>query len=238
MSIHIAAMLPIALLIPWSILLQRWLYGVRTASLTSILNVFRTAVFGKAILVALPLWAINLVVSTLVMGSTTTTWSTVGLASVFLVTFPLTPLQAAGEECEFRGLVFRVAASWAKGPRVALLLGISVSSVLFAVVHFSTDPWGMDDDSGNAQRVDPERGGRASPLPHELLASVEAFAPSPGTHRRDGLPRDGEAAPDRRHRHPRMDRTRNLDRSRSPSPVRKSCPPRGPRRIARLTLED
>ncbi|MEW1841151.1 type II CAAX endopeptidase family protein [Nonomuraea angiospora] len=140
-SIHVAAMLPIALLIPWSMLIQRWLYGVRAASLTSVLNVFRTAVFGKAILIVLPLWAINLVVSTLVMGSTTTTWTTVGLASVFLVTLLLTPLQAAGEEYGFRGLVFRVAASWAKGPRAALLLGVAVSSILFAVVHFSTDPW-------------------------------------------------------------------------------------------------
>ncbi|SDL34489.1 CPBP family intramembrane glutamic endopeptidase [Microbacterium azadirachtae] len=140
-SIHVAAMLPIALLIPWSMLIQRWLYGVRAASLTSVLNVFRTAIFGRAMLVVLPLWAINLVVSNLVMGSTSTTWSTIGLASVLLATLLLTPLQAAGEEYGYRGLVFRVAASWAKGPRTALLLGIAVSSVVFAVVHFSTDPW-------------------------------------------------------------------------------------------------
>ncbi|KJL26858.1 CAAX amino terminal protease self- immunity [Microbacterium azadirachtae] len=140
-SIHVAAMLPIALLIPWSMLIQRWLYGVRAASLTSVLNVFRTAVFGKAVLIVVPLWAINLVVSNLVMDNATTTWSTVSLASVFLVTLLLTPLQAAGEEYGYRGLVFRVAASWATGPRTALLLGVAVSSIVFAVVHFSTDPW-------------------------------------------------------------------------------------------------
>lgn len=140
-SIHVAAMLPIALLIPWSMLIQRWMYGVRAASLTSVTSVFRTAVFGKAMLVVLPLWAINLVVSNLVMDSATTTWSTMGLASVFLVTLLLTPLQAAGEEYGYRGLVFRVAASWARGPRTALLLGVTVSSVIFAVVHFSADPW-------------------------------------------------------------------------------------------------
>lgn len=140
-SIQVAAMLPIALLIPWSMLLQRWLYGVRAASLTSVLNVFRTAIFGKAMLVVVPLWAINLVISNLVMDNATTTWSTVSLASVFLVTLLLTPLQATGEEYGYRGLVFRVAASWAKGPRTALLLGVAVSSIVFAVVHFSTDPW-------------------------------------------------------------------------------------------------
>jgi len=140
-SIQVAAMLPIALLIPWSMFLQRWLYGVRAASLTSVLNVFRTAVFGKAMLVVVPLWTINLVISNLVMDNATTTWSTASLASIFLVTLLLTPLQAAGEEYGYRGLVFRIAASWAKGPRTALLIGILVSSVVFAVVHFSTDPW-------------------------------------------------------------------------------------------------
>lgn len=139
--IHVAAMLPIALLIPWSMLIQRWLYGVRAASLTSVLNVFRTAIFGKALLVVVPLWAINLVVSNLVMDNATTTWTTINLAFVFLATLLLTPLQAAGEEYGYRGLVFRVAASWAKGPRAALILGIAVSSILFAVIHFSTDPW-------------------------------------------------------------------------------------------------
>ncbi len=140
-SIQVAAMLPIALSIPWSMFLQRWLYGVRAASLTSVLNVFRTAVFGKAMLVVVPLWTINLVISNLVMDNATTTWSTASLASIFLVTLLLTPLQAAGEEYGYRGLVFRIAASWAKGPRTALLIGILVSSVVFAVVHFSTDPW-------------------------------------------------------------------------------------------------
>lgn len=140
-TIHIAAMLPIALLIPWSMLIQRWLYGVRAASLTSVFGVFRTALFGKAMLVVVPLWAVNLVVSNLVMDNATTTWTTTGLAYVFLMTLLLTPLQAAGEEYGYRGLVFRVATSWARGPRPALILGIAVSSLVFAVVHFSTDPW-------------------------------------------------------------------------------------------------
>jgi hypothetical protein len=56
-------------------------------------------------------------------------------------TFLLTPLQAAGEEYGFRGLVFRVAAGWGRGPRTALVLGVLVSSVIFAVIHLSTDPW-------------------------------------------------------------------------------------------------
>ena len=58
-----------------------------------------------------------------------------------LATILLTPLQGAGEECGFRGLIFRVAGGWARGARAGLVLGIVVSSVLFALVHLSTDVW-------------------------------------------------------------------------------------------------
>jgi hypothetical protein len=39
-----------ALLIPWSMLIQRWLYGVRGSSLHSVLHAFRPALLGRAIL--------------------------------------------------------------------------------------------------------------------------------------------------------------------------------------------
>jgi len=58
-----------------------------------------------------------------------------------LATILLTPLQGAGEECGFRGLIFRVAGGWARGARAGLVLGIVVSSVLFTIVHLSTDVW-------------------------------------------------------------------------------------------------
>ncbi|TKK83649.1 hypothetical protein FDA94_32890 [Herbidospora galbida] len=47
---HAANLVSIALLIPWSMLLQRWLYGVRGASLSSVVSAFRPAVFGRAAL--------------------------------------------------------------------------------------------------------------------------------------------------------------------------------------------
>jgi len=40
-----------ALLIPWSMLIQRWLYGVPGASLHSVVSRFRFEVFGRALLV-------------------------------------------------------------------------------------------------------------------------------------------------------------------------------------------
>lgn len=130
-----------ALLIPWSMLLQRWLYGVRGASLHSVLRAFRPAVLGRAILVVAPVWAVYMSVLALVQPTAVTTWATADLVFLFAVTVVIVPLQSAGEEYGFRGLIFRVAASWGRGPRSALLLGVVVSTVLFALIHLSTDVW-------------------------------------------------------------------------------------------------
>ncbi len=59
------------------------------------------------------------------------------LAGLMLVT----PFQAAAEEYLFRGLLFRAVGSWMRTPASALIVGGVVNSVLFAAVHFSTDPW-------------------------------------------------------------------------------------------------
>ena len=53
-------------------------------------------------------------------------WSVVDLLVMFAVTIVIVPLQSAGEEYGYRGLVFRVAASWGRGPRSALVLGVAV----------------------------------------------------------------------------------------------------------------
>ncbi|MEU8359964.1 CPBP family intramembrane glutamic endopeptidase [Nonomuraea sp. NPDC048882] len=51
-----------ALLIPWSMLIQRWLYGVKGGWLHSVAGAFRPAVLGRAILFLAPVWAIYLTV--------------------------------------------------------------------------------------------------------------------------------------------------------------------------------
>ncbi|MDR7382320.1 CPBP family intramembrane glutamic endopeptidase [Promicromonospora iranensis] len=68
-------------------------------------------------------------------------WAVADLLFVFAVTIVIVPLQAAGEEYGYRGLIFRVAASWGHGPRSALVLGVVVSAVLFATIHLSADVW-------------------------------------------------------------------------------------------------
>lgn len=138
---HAVSIGSVALLLPWSMLIQRWLYGVRGGSLHSVVSRFRFDLFGRSLLVLGPIIVALLVVNDylaptekLGMDHTTVLW-------LFATSLVIVPLQAAGEEYGFRGLLFRVAASWGRGPRTALVLGLLVSSAAFALVHLSTDLW-------------------------------------------------------------------------------------------------
>lgn len=131
----------VALLIPWSMLIQRWLYGVKGATLHSVRSVFRLAVFGRAVLIILPIWTIYMVFFNWFSSYNTTEFLVADLLAIFAVSVLLAPLQSAGEEYAFRGLIFRIASGWVRSPRASLIVGIAVSSVLFAFVHSSTDPW-------------------------------------------------------------------------------------------------
>ncbi|CAK7261778.1 CAAX amino terminal protease family protein (plasmid) [Shinella sp. WSC3-e] len=131
----------VAALIPWSMFLQRWLYGVKGATLHSVRSVFRFDVFGRAMLIIVPIWTVYMVFFNWFSSYNTTEFRVADLLAIFAVSVLLGPLQSAGEEYGFRGLVFRIASSWVRNPRASLIVGIAVSSVLFALVHVSTDPW-------------------------------------------------------------------------------------------------
>lgn len=66
------------------------------------------------------------------------TGTTVALLAVSVLT---APLQSAGEELIFRGSVMPAIASWVRPARPALIAGIAGSTILFALVHVSLDPW-------------------------------------------------------------------------------------------------
>ncbi|GAA4192305.1 CPBP family intramembrane metalloprotease [Streptosporangium oxazolinicum] len=137
-----AGMASIALLAPWSMLIQRWLYGVRGPSLHSVISRFRFDLFGRALVLVGPLWVLAVVTQHVLLGpDASTEWSFTDVIGILAAVLLLTPLQAAGEEYGLRGLVFRVAGSWARGPRAGLIVGIIVSSVAFAVIHAAADPW-------------------------------------------------------------------------------------------------
>lgn len=138
---HAATMLALALLVPWSMAVQRWLYGVPGASLHSVVSRFRFDVFGRALLVLGPVLVAVTVLGTLMTPGQEVPWSHADLVGMILGVLLLTPLQAAGEEYGVRGLMFRVVGSWARGQRAGLVAGVLVTSVLFTAAHGATDPY-------------------------------------------------------------------------------------------------
>jgi len=134
-------MVSVAFLIPWSMLLQRWLYGVRGASLTSVISRFRFDIFGRALVLVVPAWIVLMTLQSLGPIPESPVWTNTDVLWFIVATLLLTPLQAAGEEYGLRGLVFRVAGGWARGARAGLVVGILVSSAVFAVIHLATDMW-------------------------------------------------------------------------------------------------
>ncbi len=136
--VHAAGIGAVALLIPWSMFIQRWLYGVKGASLHSVISRFRFDRFGRAILFSSPVF-LGVVVLQYLDPLPQTTWTYSDVLWMLAGTLLLVPLQAAGEEYGFRGLVFRVGGSWARGARAGLVVGIVVSSVAFMIVHLQAD---------------------------------------------------------------------------------------------------
>ncbi|GAA3516658.1 membrane protease YdiL (CAAX protease family) [Streptosporangium album] len=133
--------LSIAILIPWSMFIQRWLYGVKGSSLNSVASTLRPAIIGRAVMIVFPVWAVYMAIFTAVSPYQLADWAISDLILLFVITVVVTPYQAAGEEYGLRGLVFRVAGSWGRGPRTSLVLGITVSAIVFAAIHLSTDIW-------------------------------------------------------------------------------------------------
>ncbi|MEV4706239.1 CPBP family intramembrane glutamic endopeptidase [Actinoplanes sp. NPDC049316] len=137
---HASSMISLGLLVPWSMLIQRWLYGVPGASLHSVTSRFRFDLLGKSLLVLGPAWLVANALGGPTPGDEFP-WSHTDLIALFITTMLFTPLQSAGEEYGVRGLIFRVIGSWTRDPRAGLIAGVLVSSALFTAVHGATDPY-------------------------------------------------------------------------------------------------
>jgi uncharacterized protein len=138
---HAAGVFSLVLLIPYSMLLQRWLYGLPARSLHSVAGRFRFGVFGRALLAFGPFVLIVMSVGFLLTPGDPVPWSTADLVAVFIIGMTLTPLAAAGEEYGFRGLMFRIVGSWTRGSLSGAMLGIGVTTVLFSLFHGTIDPY-------------------------------------------------------------------------------------------------
>ena len=107
--VHAAGMASVAFLIPWSMLIQRWLYGVKGASLHSVISRFRFDIFGRALVLIMPAWIVYMGLQYVAPVPEGVAWTNTDVVLFILATLLLTPLQAAGEEYGFRGLIFRIA---------------------------------------------------------------------------------------------------------------------------------
>lgn len=138
---HTLSLVAVALVVPWSMFLQRRLYGIPGATLSSVVSGFRLDLFARALLAITPAFLIALAAFEFLSPGEVAVWRYQDVIWMLVVTVLIVPLQATGEEYGLRGLVFRVAASWGRGRRTSLFLGIGVSAVLFSAIHTAADPW-------------------------------------------------------------------------------------------------
>lgn len=114
-------------------------HRIRPRYLSSVQGGLRWGWLLRCVAVVVPVWVIYLGLGVLVdptSGPRPQYW---GLLLVMVLL--LTPLQAAGEEYLFRGWIMQNVGAWFRHPTVALVVGLTVSVVLFAVAHGSFDIW-------------------------------------------------------------------------------------------------
>jgi uncharacterized protein len=132
--------LSLASLIPASLFVQRVVYGQRIRLLHAVRGGFRWRLLPRAAVLVVPVWLAYLALSSLLdfPGSEYSGGVSVALLLVVVLT---TPLQAAGEEYAFRGVLGRAVGAWFRSSRVAVVVSTIVASLLFMGSHASTDPW-------------------------------------------------------------------------------------------------
>jgi membrane protease YdiL (CAAX protease family) len=126
-------------LIPLAMLARRIVYGQRPRFLSSVAGGIRWRWLLRCLACTLPLWAVYIGVSTVATGTPDARPAYWGVLVVLVLL--TTPLQCAGEEYTFRGLVMQTVGSWFRRPMVALVAGAIPAVGLFAAAHGSPDPF-------------------------------------------------------------------------------------------------
>lgn len=173
-NLSIAAMIPIALL------LQRWLFGVRAATLFSVEARIRWRWMGRIALIIVPVWVIYSAVELAFAGPQEISVDGTMIALLVIVILT-TPFQAAAEEIGARGLIQRSVGSWIRNPRRAWIAGTALSAALFALAHLAADPWLITFyllfavSMSYSARV---TGGLEAPIVLHVINNVLAFVPT------------------------------------------------------------
>ena len=131
--------LVIGCLIPAAMLATRIMHGVRPGYVSSVAGNFRWRWAMRCTLIMVPLYILIFALDQLINGPEGAIPAQQGL--LVLMVLVGTPVQAAGEEYFFRGLLMQNVGSWFRHPTVALVVTTALSTGLFAAAHGSTDIW-------------------------------------------------------------------------------------------------
>ncbi len=140
-ALFLANNVGIALAIPLAVGTHRVIFGQRPGWLFSIQGRLRWSLLGRFLGVAALVHLLILAAWLVTNGAPDDlrirpeTWF---LLAVIVLT---TPLQAAGEEIVFRGLITRGVGAWFEAPRVGLVVTTALTAGLFMLLHGADDVW-------------------------------------------------------------------------------------------------
>ncbi|HEX2857933.1 MAG TPA: CPBP family intramembrane glutamic endopeptidase [Propionibacteriaceae bacterium] len=142
-AVFIANNLSLVALVPVCLLLARLVTGQRAGFLTSVVGFLRWGWLLRCIAMLAPFW-IALVVFQFYAGggvAGTPLKVTGDTLPLLLAVIFTTPLQSAGEEYAFRGVINRSVAGWIPNEALAVVAGGLVNSTFFMLAHGAGDPW-------------------------------------------------------------------------------------------------
>ena len=127
-NLMLASLIPISMLSMWAC------FWWRPRWMSSVAGGIRWTWLGLTFLISLPVYALLSGIGVLLSGPVT--WRLDATAVTLLVIVLLTtPLQAAGEEYLFRGLITQSIGSWIARPLAAVLVSGLISGLGFAALH-------------------------------------------------------------------------------------------------------
>jgi uncharacterized protein len=131
--------LGLASLIPATMLATRIAHGMGAGYASSVTGRFRWHWTWRCTRITLPLYVACVLLGLLVEGPEGSIPAQQDV--LLLAILATTPLQAAGEEYFFRGLLLQNTGASLRHPLVALLVSTIFTTTLFTAAHGSADPW-------------------------------------------------------------------------------------------------
>lgn len=139
-AFFIANNISLALLIPLSMLIQWAVFRQRPGWLSSLAGRLRWRWLGACLALIAPVYLALHSIVWAVDGLKGLAWGPDTLVMILGILLT-TPFQAAGEEYGLRGLVNRSVGGWFSSERLALWLGMALSTALFVLAHGAGDVW-------------------------------------------------------------------------------------------------